>query len=759
MARTSRGILGRCLAAGWMGLIALAAGSPARAAAGDTVADRVLGQRRFSTAVPYFVDGTVLDASDIAIDRSASPNHVYVAAPDLNRVLGWSDIARFRAGLSADLVLGQPSVYNATFAYDVSNCPAVPGATTLCRPTRLAVDPAGNLYVLDAFNFRVLEFNRPFATDTVADRVFGQASFTARRVPGQASLEFADSLDLAVDRFSNLWTIDPGGSRRILEYDAPLSHDTRPDRVIEPATADQCSGSQPRLTPCDPVGLAVSPQEDLLVQDLGSLGGSDRELVYRHALSAAPVADFTLAIDPAAGLPEGAFDAAGDLIFRAGSYLWRYAAPIGPGSRPEIISAPLATGGAGPSALDSQGSLYSATYGSFDSFVWYYAVPFQTAPARIGRTELSPRTLAAPNVLAIDRSSSPNHLYVVDAYNRVLGWRDAAGFADGAPADLVLAGTGQTTSEVPSTACFNAPPSATTYCPYGLSPGGLAVDSHGNLWMSDGIHNRVLELDRPFESDAVADHVLGQGGSFTSGSCNLGGIGARSLCSPGALAFDGQDHLYVADLENHRVLRFDDPLTDDTASEVFGQPDFLHSRCNQGRSQPGASTLCLGGADGSHDTFGGASSLAVDGQGNLYVADTLNFRVLIFASPLATGAAAVKVIGQSGFTERQTGTSAQRFSPGPLGVAVAPAGELYVADPGNDRVLEFDRPLRSAVADRVFGHANFTTGGTPFPSLRGPLPPVTASTLHDPQAVAVDAEGNLYVADTADNRVLEFDRP
>src|ERR1700759_3763247 len=108
-------------------LIASSLSAPLNAAAGDTVADRVLGQRRFSTALPYYVDGTVLDVSDPAIDRSAEPNRVYVASPDLNRVLGWSDIGRFRAGAPADLVLGQPSVFNGVYTYVA--CPA-PNAST-----------------------------------------------------------------------------------------------------------------------------------------------------------------------------------------------------------------------------------------------------------------------------------------------------------------------------------------------------------------------------------------------------------------------------------------------------------------------------------------------------------------------------------------------------------------------------------------------------------------------------------------------------
>ncbi|HEY0554933.1 MAG TPA: NHL repeat-containing protein [Thermoanaerobaculia bacterium] len=721
-------------------LLALLAPPPARAAAGDTIADRVLGQRRFGTAIPYFVDGTALDAADIAIDRSAVPNRVYIASPDLNRVLGWSDLGRFRAGAPADLVLGQPSVFNGSSADSYLDCPAPPSATTFCSPDRVAVDPTGNLYVVDAFNFRVLEFDRPFATDRVADRVFGQASFTARTVPALLPRNF--SADLAADAQGNLWVVDPAGTRRILEYDAPVSRGKgpvpAPDRIIAAATETACWNGTP-ARPCSPFSLECSPQGDLYVVDFAP-GKLPRQLVYQLPLKTDLKADFTLAPAPESYFPQpGVFDAAGDLVFLASGQVWQYAAPIGPGTQPEVLSPPLDIGFLAHPALDSRGNLYVASYLSVgeDSFVYVVDAPFQAAPARVGSERETTRGLAMPDILAIDRSASPNHLYVVDAYNRVLGWRDAEGFANGAAADLVL---GQP---------FHGSLS---------DRGGLAVDSHGNLWVADADNHRVLELDRPFESDGVAHRVLGQGGSFTSSVCNLGGVSARSLCFPGALAFDPQDHLYVADLENHRVLLFEHPETGDAATKVFGQADFTQALCNRGRLKPGAGTLCLGGFAGDFPVFFGGSSLAVDPQGNLYVVDSNNNRVLIYRDPLtsdATGAVANVVIGQDDFKQKLRGTGRQRFL-GSLAVAVAPSGALYVADAGNDRVLEFRKPLRDTLADRVFGHAGFAAGRVPYSSLP---PPATAANLREPSGVAVDALGNLYIADTWHNRVLEYDRP
>ena len=152
----------------------------------NTTADVVLGQPDFMHNPPTSpTRANLIHPQGVTIDASGTPNRLYVADANNSRVLGWKDVTAFTNGAPADLVIGQPDPYSTACNSDTGG--GNPTDDDLCNPYGVAVDAAGNLYVADASNNRVLEYNTPFAgcgsfpcVGGAANMVFGQGgSFTS----------------------------------------------------------------------------------------------------------------------------------------------------------------------------------------------------------------------------------------------------------------------------------------------------------------------------------------------------------------------------------------------------------------------------------------------------------------------------------------------------------------------------------------------------------------------------------------------------
>src|SRR5262245_842474 len=770
------------------------------AAAGDTVADRELGQVDFVHHTdPSFIRDRSLDlqgaprGNAAAIATAHTPSALYVADTNSNRVLAWRDVSSFTNGAAADLVIGAPDFYTGS-----QGC--LRTSTGFCTPLALAVDPSGDLFVSGD---HVERFAAPFGQSppvsgttfvdagldpwgVVADAQgniyvamrnqnevieYDAGSTTAHLVFGgvcnQGGSPSATALcapyAVAVDSAGTLYVADTLNNRE-LAYNTPLNAssgqpgagDTTADRVLGQSGFTTGSSGTTATTLRSPQGLAVDPHGNLYVVD----SSNHRVVEY----------DAPLSTGEAATLVIGQLDASSSGCNQNGA--------VGAGTLCNPTGA----------ATDPAGNLY--VYDANNNRVVAYAEgnpPRTTTASRVlGQHDLTHATenfvdaiTVNPAAVAIDRSAIPNHLYVVDAVNnRVLGYQDAATFVTGGAADLVL---GQ--PDVFSNALNGGLPCCSTTNAKVLALNsfgreGAAVDSHGDLWVSDPGNRRAVGYAAPFDSGMTqnqpATKVLGEPNLTTV----AGGIGClatqTSTCAPEGLALDAADNLYLVDSENDRILEFDTPWTfagtpPQPASVVFGQgstgTNFAGSGCNQGGES--AESLC------------GPFGLAVDAHGNLYVADSGNNRVLVFATPVPVGGGtpgtpgaagdvtADLVFGQAGVFTTATcnlGGLGTTSLCGPLGVSIAPLGALFVSDAANNRVLayrEAANPPTNVTAAIEFGQG---TTGTDFTHNTANAGGLSATSLATNQSsrfsgVATDSAGTLYVADAGNARLLAYDGP
>ena len=246
-------------------------------------------------------------------------------------------------------------------------------------------------------------------------------------------------------------------------------------------------------------------------------------------------------------------------------------------------------------------------------------------------------------------------------------------------------------------------------------PRGVALDASGNLYIADYLNHRIRRVD----ADGVITNFAGTG---RRGHMGDGGPAAQSLLSnPAGLAVDTVSNLYVADTGNNRLRRI---APDGTITTVAGTGDGGFG----GDGGPATEAL-----------LNAPSGVAVDSNGNLYVADTGNNRLRrISADGTITTVAGASERGFRG----DGGPAIEALLNAPSGVATGANGTVYVADTGNNRVRAVD-------ADGMIA----TIAGTGWWGDSGDGGPAVNALLRAPSAVALDAAGHLYIAETYSHKV------
>jgi sugar lactone lactonase YvrE len=243
-------------------------------------------------------------------------------------------------------------------------------------------------------------------------------------------------------------------------------------------------------------------------------------------------------------------------------------------------------------------------------------------------------------------------------------------------------------------------------------PLGVAVDSAGNLYIADWGNDRVRKVSKGVITTVAGNGTHGDNGPATS----------AQLADPHGVAVDSAGNLYVTDDYGSTFKVSNGAITTVAGNGTLGF---------SGDNGP-ATSAQLFDPDG----------VAVDSAGNLYIADWNNDRVRKVSKGVITTVAGNGLRGFSG--DNGPATSAQLNSPhtsaqlsDPIGVAVDSAGNLYIADAGKIRKVS------KGVITTVAGN------GTGFSGDNGPA---TSAQLSS-SGVAVDPAGNLYIADTWNNRI------
>ncbi len=254
-------------------------------------------------------------------------------------------------------------------------------------------------------------------------------------------------------------------------------------------------------------------------------------------------------------------------------------------------------------------------------------------------------------------------------------------------------------------------------------PDDVALDAAGNLYIADSINCRIRKVTA---QTGIITTIAGNGSVELTGDGGAAtGAGVRA---PTGVAVDPRGNVYVVDFYNNRIRKV--AIENAVITTVAGN---------------GAEGFTGDGGPATAAQLDGPSSVALDSDGSLYVADYTRVHKVAARTGIITTVAGKGAIGYEG----DGGSATAAKLAGPLGLTIDTAGNLYIADTGNHRIRKV--AAVTGIISTVAGN-----GSTPD-GVRGGFSgdggPATSAALYDPYGVTLDAEGNLYIADTLNNRI------
>jgi trimeric autotransporter adhesin len=247
------------------------------------------------------------------------------------------------------------------------------------------------------------------------------------------------------------------------------------------------------------------------------------------------------------------------------------------------------------------------------------------------------------------------------------------------------------------------------------SPQGVAIDVSGNIYIADYTYNRIRLVTK---STGIITTVAGKINDLYGGDGGL--ASAVRLSGPYGVAVDASENVYIADDYRIRmVTKSTGIITTVAGNGTFG---------NGGDGGPATSAK-----------LSGPYGVAVDVSGNMYIADFKCIRMVTKSTGIITTVAGNGNYGYSG--DGGLATSAELFNP--YSVAVDASGDIYIADTYNNRIRVVT--MSTGIITTVAGNGNYGYSGD------GDL--ATSASLRRPYGAVVDASGNIYIADTFNNRI------
>ena len=530
-------------------------------------------------------------------------------------------------------------------------------AAQLNSPYDVAVDGSGNLYIADSSNHRIRKVDSSGNISTVAGN--GTSGFGGDGGAATAAqLNFPRGM--ALDGSGNLYIADRN-NHRIRKVDSSGNISTVAGSATRGFSGDGAAATSARLW--SPWDVAVDGSGNLYIADSSN-----------HRIRKV--------------------DSSGNISTMAGSATRGFSGDGGAATDAQL-NFPNSV------AVDGSGNLYIADTDNsrirkVDSSGNISTVAGNGTDGHSGDgAAATDAQLNFPDRVVVDGSGN---LYVADTLNNRIRKVNSSGNIS----TVAGGGTSLANGIAATTALLNF-------------PYGVAVDGSGNLYIANTGNNRIRKVDSSGNISTVAGGSIGDGRAAVAAQLNF----------PRVVEADGSGNLYIADTNNHRIRKVDSSGVITTVA--------------------GSGTAGFGGDSGAAVSaqLRGPRGMALDGSGNLYIADMSNHRIRkVDSSGVITTVAGSGTAGFSG--DGAAAVAAQLNNP--RGVALDGSGNLYIADTSNHRIRKVDS---SGDISTVAGDGTLGSSGDGAAAV--------AARLNQPRGMALDGSGNLYIADRSNNRIRKVD--